>query len=275
MPECSIAPHTAGEPTIAPLRKRCSTGEVCTRRPETEARLRELLVVNRGELVRRCQIMTRTDPEYVSSECLLYFVRASRNDPTSEGFAELYRALAERIKRALPREETAIGTLYLRNADLRDHVFDRFVALLAQDRHAYAERLDFFEVRFDMTLRSLRLDALRRLKPTEGAETLDDADSAGELTKEVEEAAGSMDSFSKSELSKKDCRSALDAAVDKLPTLQQRIIELWKKDIPFHSENPEVRTVAKILNKSDRHVRTLFHKACAKLRKTISQGAQP
>lgn len=271
MPDHGTSPDCSGMPVITPLRKRSLNGDLYTRRPETVAKLSELLLISRSDLVERSLITERADPQYVPSECLLYFLRASREDAASPQYEKFYRILAERILRSLPREETAAGTLSLRKADLREKVFDRFHALLAKDRIEYVEKLDFFEVRFDKMLQGFRLDALEQVRRAEDRSAAIDDDASGDPLVDVERAAGSFALFSKSEIAKLDYRSALDAAIESLPLLQQRILELWKNDIPFDSIDPDARTIAKILNKSDRTVRTHFQKACESLRKVLTR----
>lgn len=265
-------PSSAGMLTITPLRKRSLQGELYTRPLEIMDKLSTLVTLSWDELMRRSRIDNRADPEYVPSECLLYFLRGCRSDSSGHRFEELYRILSERILRSLPSETTAANTLSLRRAGLRDQVFDRFLALLAKDRHEYVEKLDFFEVRFDKTLRGLRLDALKRVNRDDiRSVPLEDENSGGEPSAAVENAAGSLELFTKDKIVKLDYRSALDAAIESLPILQQRILELWRKDIPFDSIYPEAQTIANILNKSDKTVRTHFAKACDTLKRTLTR----
>ena len=146
---------------VTPLRKKTlRTEELYTRVPEIEAKLVELESLSRDDLLARIQILRRDDPGYVPSECLVYFVRASRADNSTAGFDRLYKVLAERVLRSLPRAESADGkTTSLTNSIIRDRVFGRFIELLSADRNEYSEKLDYFEVRFDGALASLRCDA--------------------------------------------------------------------------------------------------------------------
>lgn len=80
---------------VTPLRKkRLRTEELYTRIPEIEGKLVELEGVSRDDLLARIQIRRRDDPGYIPSECLLYFVRASRADNSTAGFDRLYKVLA-------------------------------------------------------------------------------------------------------------------------------------------------------------------------------------
>lgn len=146
---------------VTPLRKkRLRTEELYTRIPEVEAKLAELEGLSGDDLLARVQIRRRDDLGYVPSECLVYLVRASRADNSAAGFDRLYKVLAERVLRSLPRAESADGTTTsLTNSVIRDRVFGRFIELLSADRGEYSEKLDYFEVRFDGALASLRRDA--------------------------------------------------------------------------------------------------------------------
>ena len=219
---------------ITPLKKRRPNGEVYTRVPEIEALLVELSLLSRNDLLERAGISPRAAPGYVPSECLLYFIRASRADNNEDWFERLYRILIERVLRSLPKaenpdEDTAS---YTRGA-IRDAVFERFVELLAADRSTYGERLDYFEVRFDGALASLRRDAQEKFWREENRSTLlDDDDGTGDLSAEVERAAAEhFDPFALFNVEDLDFRMRLDAAIEDLPPVQRTIMEMLEKGL--------------------------------------------
>ena len=260
---------------ITPLRKRRPNGEPYTRVPEIEALLVELSSLSRDELLERAQISRRDAPGYVPSECLLYFIRASRADNNEDWFERLYRILNERVLRSLPKaenldEETAS---YTRGA-IRDAAFDRFVELLASDRSTYSERLDYFEVRFNGALASLRRDAQEKFWREENRSIpLDDDDETGELSPEVEQAAAEhFDPFALFNVEDLDFRMRLDAAIDDLPPLQRRIMEMRRQGIPIDSKEDGVITIAKTLDRSEKTIRNQRNKAYATLRAKLIEG---
>jgi hypothetical protein len=123
--------HRAGEAIIAPLRKRRLSGELYGRDPKIEALIAELAVLPRDELIARAEITKRSDPGYIPSECLVYFIRASRRDINEAWFERLYRILIGRVLRSLPKAESSHGkTESLTPGVVRDKVFGRFVELL-------------------------------------------------------------------------------------------------------------------------------------------------
>ena len=253
---------------VTPLKKMSLAGTLYKRDAKVEARLAELEDLTEDELVARCSIQKRDAPDYVPSECLVYFVRASRFDHSTAGFERLYKILAERVLRALPRGENADGkTVSLTKVVIRDKVFGQFVELLSRDHTEYCERLDYFEVRFDGALANLRRDAQEQAWRDENRSApLKYDDETGELAQEVERAAGSFDPFNQPVIDGSDYRSRLDAAIDILPPEQMRIIEMLRKGIPIDSKDVNAVTIAKALGKSEKTIRTYRDKAFVALR---------
>jgi len=267
----AAVPNKTGDGLVTPLRKKTLVGKIYTRDAGIEAKLAELKGLTQDELVVRCSSRKRDDPDYVPSECLVYFVRASRSDHSTAGFDRLYKILAERVLRALPREESVDGkTASLTKSVIRDKVFGKFVELLSSDRIEYSEKLDYFEVRFDGALASLRRDAQAQAWRDENrSASLEYDEETGELAEEVERAAGSFDPFNQPEIDSSDYRSRLDAAIDILPPEQMRIIEMLRKGIPIDSKDVDAVTIAKALGKSEKTIRTYRDKAFAALRAAI------
>ena len=264
----------AGEAIVTPLRKRRLSGELYERDPKIEALIAELAVLPRDGLIARAEITKRSDPGYVPSECLVYFIRASRRDNNEVWFERLYRILTERVLRSLPRAESSDGkTESLRRGVVRDKVFGRFVELLSADRAAYDEKVDYFEVRFDGALASLRRDAQEKAWRDENrSQPLEYDEESGELSPEVEAAAGTHDPFAVSDFDDPSYRSRLDAAIEALPTEQSRIIHMLRQGFPIDSKEPDVMTIAKALGRSEKTVRTYRDKAFAALRAAMADG---
>ena len=266
--------HSKYEATVAPLRKRRLSGELYERDPKIEALIAELVVLPRDELIARAKITKRLDPGYVPSECLVYFIRASRRDNNEVWFERLYRILTERVLRGLPKAESSDGkTESLTRGVVRDKVFGRFVELLSADCAAYDERVDYFEVRFDGALASLRRDAQEKAWRDENrSQPLEYDEESGELSPEIEAAAGIHDPFAASDFDDPAYRSRLDAAIEALPTEQSRIIHMLRKGCPIDSKEPDVMTIAKALGRSEKTVRTYRDKAFAALRAAMADG---
>lgn len=255
----------SGKASITPLRGRRPDGTPYTRVAETEAALLNLLPLSRGDLVARCTVQQRNDPGYVPSECLLYFVRACRADDSCRHFEDLYKLLAGRVLRSLPKGGGS-------NREIREEVFDQFVELLAMDRKSYQEKLDFYEVRFDQALFRRRKSAEKKVWRDENRSAVLEADrESGEFSAEVERAVGSISSFDFSQFEAADYRLWLDAAIDSLPQLQRRIVHMIREEIPIDSINPGTVTIAKALGKSEKTIRTHRDKAFAALREALKE----
>lgn len=266
--------HHAGEAIVAPLRKRRLSGELYERDPKIEALIAELAVLPRDELIARAEITKRSDPGYVPSECLVHFIRASRRDNNEAWFERLYRILIGRVLRSLPKAESSDGrTESLTRGGVRDKVFSRFVELLSADRADYVDKLDYFEVRFDGALASLRRDAQEKAWRDENrSQPLEYDEESGELSPEVEAAAGAHDPFAASDFDDPAYRSRLDAAIEALPTEQSRIIHMLRQGFPIDSKEPDVMTIAKALGRSEKTIRTYRDKAFATLRAAMTDG---
>jgi hypothetical protein len=266
--------HHAGEAIVAPLRKRRLSGELYGRDPKIEALIAELAVLPRDELIARAEIAKRSDPGYIPSECLVYFIRASRRDNNEAWFERLYRILIGRVLRSLPKVESSDGrTESLTRGVVRDKVFSRFVELLSADRADYVDKLDYFEVRFDGALASLRRDAQEKAWCDEKrSQPLEYDEESSELSPEVEAAAGAHDPFAESDFDDPAYRSRLDAAIDALPIEQSRIIHMLSQGFPIDSKEPDVMTIAKALGRSEKTVRTYRDKAFATLRAAMNDG---
>jgi DNA-binding CsgD family transcriptional regulator len=256
------------------LRKRTLNGDLYERDPKVEALLVELSALPRDDLIERASISARADSRYVPSECLIYFIRASRSENGEAWFGRLYRILAERVLRCLPKPDSPDGeTTSLTREVIRDKVFGRFVELLSADRDAYAEKLDYFEIRFDGALANLRRDAQEKAWRDENrSKPLEYDDESGELSAEVEEAAGAYDPFATSDFDDANYRLRLEAAIDALPPEQSRIIHMLRQGFPIDSKEPGVMTIAKALGRSEKTVRTYRDKAFATVRAAMSNG---
>lgn len=256
---------------ITPLRKRTLEGALYKRDARIEALLAQLALLPRADLVARCEITDRNDPGYVPSECLMYFVRATRQDNSDQHFERLYKVLLSRLLRALPNPETSDGEVVRisqTKSRIRDIAFDRFTETLAADREAYSDKLDYFEVRFDGAIANLRRDAQDTAWREENRTTTIEYDlETNEPSAEVEEAAGSFNPFE--QLEANDYRSRLDAAIDTLPPEQIRIIQMLRQGLPIDSKDPDAVTIAKTLKKSEKTIRLHRDRAFKALRAAL------
>jgi hypothetical protein len=259
---------------VTPLRKRTLAGVSYTRTASIEALLNQLEQLPRADLVMRCQITDRNDPGYVPSECLMYFVRATREDNSDQHFERLYQILLSRVLRALPNPEKSDGEVVRisqTKSRIRDAAFDRFTEALAFDRQVYSEKLDYFEVRFHGAVANLRRDAQDMAWREENrTATIEYDPETNEPSAEVEEAAGTFNPFENSEFEQNDYRSRLDAAIDTLPREQIRIIQMLRQGFLIDSKDPDAVTIAKTLKKSEKTIRLHRDRAIKAVRAALS-----
>lgn len=130
-----------------------------------------------------------------------------------------------------------------------------------------------FEIRFDLALLSLKNDALKRSYRSENRNTdLGFDDDSADIAPEVEAALEGYDPFEKTAFDNYRYRCNLDAAIESLPELQQRIIEMTRLDIPIDSTDPNEITISKALDKAEKTIRNHKKKALSHLRILLQGG---
>jgi hypothetical protein len=240
---------------VRPLRKTKLGGTPYYRREAVEAEIREIATLSITELERRSG--------FVSSEALVYFVR---NLPEGAHRQKLTEQLLRRVVLRTQRVADAGNhTESLTRMNIRDDVVDRFVDLLLSDRDEYDDRLDYYEVNFNSAIAKARQDASNRHWKHENRSDELGSDEVG-VSERVEAAVGDYDPFDADELDKKDYRLLLDDAIDSLPEFQRRIVEMLRQEIPIESKDLSVVTISKVLDKSEKTIRTHRDKAFASLR---------
>ncbi|MEL7721225.1 DNA-binding response regulator [Citromicrobium bathyomarinum] len=254
---------------IAPLTRKKKDGTPYTRPDKVESLLPTLRDLSRDGLLQRARIRNRKDPFYIPSECLVHFIRASRHENSDAWFERLYKVLAERVMRAVPTASG--GTASATDERIRDAVFDRFVELLAEDRAEPDDRLDFFEARFDLAIKRLRLDAQERVwREANRSDSMDDEEGAAAETAAA--AAGTTNPLDAELFSDPIFRERLYVAIDTLPPEQSRTMHLLLIGWQIHSSDPSVMTIAKALDCSDRSVRNYRDRALKTLGALFNPG---
>lgn len=261
---------------ITPLQKRKDDGkgELYSRRPEVEVEIATLEALSRDELVERCAVRSRRDPRYVRSETVLYFLRSTRGDNSSALFNRLFRILSARVLATLPRADSADGkTSSATNSEIRDAVYGRFIELLASDRQAYDDKLDFFESQFDSAIAKLRVVAQRRAWRDEKRHVPIEVDpETNEASRDVEEAYADFKRKLDINFDDPDFRLRLDAAIDTLPKEQIEVIQMLLLDFQIDSKDPTVMTIAQALDCDEKTVRNRRNRAVKTLHAMLFPG---
>jgi DNA-directed RNA polymerase specialized sigma24 family protein len=119
----------------------------------------------------------------------------------------------------------------------------------------------------------LRRDAYRRVRrDASRSRPLADDEGSGELSPEVEAAAGAFDPFAAPDIDDRAYRLRLDAAIEALPDEQGRIVQMLRQGFPIDSKEPDVMTIARALSRSEKTIRTYRDKAFAALRAAMEKG---
>ncbi|MBM3604682.1 MAG: DNA-binding response regulator [Alphaproteobacteria bacterium] len=257
---------------IEPLRKRRPDGRLYERRAEITTLLRDLETLPHNELIRRAQIRSRSDLDYIPSECLLRFVRRSKRDNTDRLFETLFKALLARVEHAATLKN---GQHYLPDGrsgfskyatDVRDYVMDRFLKRLINDRNGYDDGLDYYEVNFAHAVASLRATAKRTsAAEAEKLQPLSTNDDEA-VSAEVERAAGSFNPFDRTRFNDGSYRSRLVRAIMKLPVKERQVVVLLLKEYPIESNDPDKPDICTTLGCVEKTVRNRRDRAFAKLR---------
>lgn len=253
----------------APLTRKKKDGTPYTRPDNVEALLTVFGNLPREVILDRAHIRDRKSPDYVPSECLVHLIRASRAENSEAWFERLYKVLAGRVMRAIPAAASGSTTSAI-DERIRDAVFDRFVELLAKDRVEPNDRLDFFEARFDLAIKRLRLDAQERVwREASRGDSMDDDESDVADAAAASAATSALDAkiFSDPRF-----REKLYGAIDALPPEQSRTMYLLLIGWQIHSSDPSVMTIAKALGCSDRSVRNYRDRALTTLGAMFNPG---
>ncbi|MEM9597077.1 MAG: sigma-70 family RNA polymerase sigma factor [Acidobacteriota bacterium] len=182
----------------------------------------------------------------LSCECLVHLVRHSLR----RGDRDLAEALAPRV---LGRAEHLLrGTLPGFTAavaeEIREDALGRLAVLLAEP----GSGADFFEVRFALAVKRLRLDVCRRYR-----RRIEGQRSPG---------AGVDPRTGDAVPPEQERRAVLAQTLARLPERERRVLVLHRWiGLPLASTRPERRTVASMLGISERTARNLLRRAEARL----------
>ena len=254
----------------APLRKRNLAGELYVRMPAIEANLANIIGLTHTEIMSRCAIEDTIDPKYIPSECLMYLVRANRENTPGIYFQTIYSSLLARVAEQLPPEGSNIT-----NSEIRYEALGTLAELLARDRMNYEDGLDYYEIRFKESVANLRKNAARKPARLENRHSPLDSNpndpDGGEFSYQIEKAGGSLDSENFDKYFGSHDRAQLAEAISTLSELQIAIIEMWKNEIPIDSKDPEVFTISKALGKAEKTIRLQRDQAFQKLANILTK----
>ncbi len=243
-----------------PLKRRRLDGTLYVRPPEIEAWIQQMELATPEERARQFATASRKSTGYVPSEVLTHFMRRAWSTGSQAEFKQVYRFLLARIERSLKRVFAGMGD----GQGLCSEIMSRFAERVAKDCKGQGTLLDFFEIHFDEAFAALRTTALRQIGPstadTEPLGTYADAGPDGEsgpleVRHDVELAAAEFLGGDPKKINDPAFRSALFAAIDKLPADQRQVIGLLLQDFQIDSKDENVLTIARMLSCDERTVR--------------------
>src|SRR5690349_11611163 len=97
-----IVDSPGADSKVAPLRKQKPDGTKYRRPAEVRDTLAILLDLQPLEVAARARVADPESPDYVPSECVLYFVRRLDAEKHAGALRDLFEALRKRVLRAVP-----------------------------------------------------------------------------------------------------------------------------------------------------------------------------
>ena len=264
-------------PSIAPLCMQKPDGRTYERQNEVEQTLASLSLLPSSELVRRARIKEPDDPDYVPSECVLYFVRRPTflENENKIALEDLFGVLRQRVSDAVPVPAPRLAGMNKRgergiDLEIRDIVLLKFQELLCGDRREYDKRLDFYECRFNKAVARLRATARRDVRRDESH--YQPPSNNGELSEpsiDAESAFAAILEAIEGEIAGSHYRSKLHVAISSLPKKERQVIELMLKELPIHSTDENAITITKVVDCCEKTVRNRRDRAIATLRDAL------
>lgn len=256
-----------------PLKSEEKNGDPFTRPPEIEACLQRLESVDAATRLQAFAVASRKSDGYVPSEALTYFLRHAHAMGAKDEFKQLFGLLMKRVGQSL---FASIPDSRMAGAqDIREEVMSRFAERIAKDCSGRFAMLDFFEVRFDLAFARFRKTILRQIGPTSvltvPLSTVDDE--GQDISPEVEAAAADFLGGDPQKIDDPAFRFELDAAIDALPDDQRRAVGLRRLGFQIHSKDPNIMTIAKMLQCDERTVRNRLDRAYKTLRSVLQEDA--
>jgi hypothetical protein len=257
---------------IEPLRKRkAGSGSPYTRPIEIEQILALLIGLPLDEAIARARIRNRHSVGWLPGECLIHMTRRAARIGDMRAYERWYEQLAERVRAGLPRPANR-NRPSARELDIADIGFDRFLGILVADLHAYDDRLDIWEARFDLALFNLRRDALRKGLPKKDGPEMVEIDGDQMVAAEAAREQGAFNPVDDAFLNERDFRSRYFDAIDALPTEQNRIITMTIEGIPVGTGAAGEQSISGLLGMSPRMVNYHKNRAIEAIRCAMEGG---
>lgn len=252
---------------VIPLKKTTQEGAPYQRRTEIEQTLNALDGLTPDLLVER---LTCTQ-QAVPFEVLIYFLRHTELELGSKHLELIFHTFYRRLEGAL--RKVVSDARFDHAASIRDEISEQVVEKIAKDRSSQEDKMYYWEVNFNHALSSLRNDVLEKHGPARETDPLinarpltEESGSGEEIRGEVDIAATEFFNPNPSKIDDVAFRSRLMDAINELPEDERRAVGLRWQGMPIESQDPEVETIAKALECTERTVRNRLKRAIEKLR---------
>ena len=245
-------------------------GSLYTRPAAVEGQIDEILWLSPSELQSRLLIADRKAPGYLRTECLVYLVREGRRSGDQQLMSAVLPVLLGRCEANL-LVKVPDGTLPDANSS-RQQILEDLTDLFVLDGSSeFPDELDFYECRFNLAFRALRIDGVRRemRRRNRTIKTVDlpPSDASGEPDAYDDAFARVSLNFKVLPTQEWDVfREPFVKAIEALPDDEREAVILvhvlgYKEE----SENPEEETAATRCNCTGRTIRNRLSRAAAKL----------
>lgn len=252
------------------LTKISSDGTPYARPSAVEAQIEEASQLSLTDLRCRLLITDRDEPRYLRSECLVHLVREGRhsgNQALTSAALPILLSRCEAILRVKVPDGGMPDAESLRQ-EILENLVDQFVEDWSGD---YPDELDFYECKFNLAFRALRIDAVRRdiRRRNRSIKTVD---------MPLQEIGGVPDAFEDAFASLSDAfktlptqewatyREPITQAIEALPPEERdAIILVHVLGYKVESEDHEEETAATRCNCSGRTIRNRLTRAAAQL----------
>ena len=253
-----------------PLTKTKMGGGLYTRPTAVEAQIDEAVCFSRSDLQARLLIADRNAPGYLHSECLVHLVRKGRRSDDQRLMSDVLPVLLRRCEANL-LARVPDGRMP-DTAGIRQKILDDLADLFVTDGTGdFPNVLDFYECRFNLAFRTLRIDAVRRdarrRKRSIAVVGLPPSEVASEPGDHEEALARMSDAFKTLPTQEWDVfREPFVKAIEALPADERdAVILVHVLGYKQESEDPEEETAATRCNCTGRTIRNRLRRAAAKL----------
>lgn len=249
-----------------PLTKRNKEGELYARPPAVEAEIDSVLPDDLPTLRRRLSVIDKGSPGCLRSETLVHIIRDALRIGDE---CRCDAALAVLLGRCEAILQVKVSSRQPNAEKLREDVLSEFSELLAADGTGeQPDELDFYECKFNLAFRTLRIDVLKReLAEIKRIVDLPDERDYGELDSFEGAFARVSEAFrtpatQQSTLFLEELWEAINALP---PDERKAVILVHVMGYDEESENPNKVTAATLCNCAGRTIRNRLSRAAARL----------